>query len=430
MRPSTALVLACLFVTGTAAADSLTLKEAVSRALQHAPELRITLAQQEKAHQSYREARAQYIPTVTVGSGLAATRGFPMALEGAAPSVFQVVSSSTLFNRSQRAAVDEARIMWRAAEHGAGQRADDIAWKTASAYLELNKLQRSVEFARKEMEASERMREAVEAQVTEGRAIPLEGIKARLAVARQRQLLGQIEGQTAALEAMLRGLTGMPSEQRIETVDTTVPIPPERLPAAGMEAAVERALQTSAELKRLATEVEARQAGVRSAKMLRWPQLDLIGQYAVLSRLNNYEDFFRRFERHNLELGVSARFTVFDGKRIDARVGQAEADLMQARAALEAARNDLAVNLRQSWQQLQQFRQTAEIAKLELDVARESLNVTLARFQEGRAAAPELDQARAEESGKWLSYLDAHYGVERAQLDLLRQTGDLAAALR
>ncbi len=414
----------------------LTLQQAVNRAIENSPDLRAAHAQQEKAHEAYREARAQFVPNLVVGSGLAATRGFPLSIEGSAPSLFQVQSSALLLNLPQRHAITESRQMWRAAESGASARGDEIAWRTASVYLELHKTKRSLEFARREVESATRIEQAVAERVREGRDIPLESTKARLAVARLRQRLTALEGQAAVLETTLRGLTGIPAGEPMETVEIAAPLAGQpgaflsgSLPLS-VEAAVERAMATHAELKRLALEVEARESRVRSERAQRWPQIDLVGQYAVLTRANNYDRFFRDFERHNAQVGMAMRFTVFDGKRIDARVGQAEAGLMQARAELAAARNDLTVETARAFRQAEQSAAAREVARLELDVARESLNIALARFEEGRIPAQELEQARAEESTRWIGFLDAGFQLDRARLDLLRRTGNLLASLR
>lgn len=430
MHRGKATLVVWLALAAVAAAEPLTLKEAISRALQNAPEVRMALAQQEKSRQAWREAKAQFIPSVTIGSGVAATRGFPMSIEGAAPSIFQVVSNSMLFNRPQRYLVGEAQNMWRAAEAGGESRQQEIVWKTAAAYLELNKAQRSLEYARREAASAQRIEDAVAAQVEEGRAIPLDGIRARLASVKQQQAITELEGQIEALQAMLRGLTGMAPGQPIDAVNATLPEAALKLPGQGAEAAVTRAMQANSELRRLALEVDARESRVRAEKAQRWPQLDLVGQYAILSRFNNYDAFFRKFERNNAQLGFSARFSIFDGKKIDARVGQAEADLAQARAALQAARNEVALEIRRAYRQVRQLEGAQEVAKLELNVARESLNITLARFQEGRVPPVDLERSRAEESARWVAFLDANFALERARLDLLRQTGELAAALR
>ena len=419
-----------LFLPAALLAEPLTLKQAVELALENSPEIRLSAAQQEKAQQSFREARTQFMPNVVVGSGLAGTIGFPLSMEGAAPSLFQFNSSALLFNRPQKHAIEEARLMWQAAGSGAQSRTDEIIWKTAAIYLELDKTRRSLGFARREVESAARLEQVVGAQVQEGREIPLEAAKARLAAARQRQSAADLEAQAGILESALRGLTGIPAGQSIETIETPLPAPPLPAAADALQSAIERALEDNAELKRLRQEVAARQQRVQSERAQRWPQADLIGQYAVLSRANNYDRFFRDFQRQNAQIGMSLRLTVFDGHRISARVGQAQADLMQAQAALAAARNDLALEVRKACQAVRQRETAREVAKMSLDVARESAGVVLARFQEGRVSARELEQAHSEEAANWLAFLDADFALERARLDLLRQTGGLRAALR
>ena len=61
-----------------------------------------------------REARDPFTPRIVVGSGLAYTSGFPMSIEGSAPSVLNVNAQSFLFNPAQRQFVKAARIDWSA----------------------------------------------------------------------------------------------------------------------------------------------------------------------------------------------------------------------------------------------------------------------------------------------------------------------------
>ena len=71
-----------------------------------------------------------------------------------------------------------------------------------------------------------------------------------------------------------------------------------------------------------------------------------------------------------------------------------------------------------------------DVARLDLDVAREQLSVNLALLQEGRILLSQVEESRIAESGKWMAFYDAQYAVERARWNLARQTGDLLAALR
>src|SRR5215470_10340198 len=49
------------------------------------------------------------LPRLVVGSGLAYTNGFPMSIEGSAPSIVQARASQYLFNRPQNYAIAQAK---------------------------------------------------------------------------------------------------------------------------------------------------------------------------------------------------------------------------------------------------------------------------------------------------------------------------------
>ena len=406
----------------------LTLKQAVEMALARNPEVQIAHAQEERARQAVREARSSFIPSFVLGSGLAYTNGFPLSIEGSAPSVVNLVGNGQVLNIPQRHAIREAQALERAGASGATSRINDVVWRTAGAYLELDRAARSLEVARREATSLQKMEQWVAERVQGGLEIPLELTRARLATARNRQRLVALEGQAATQEGVLRALLGLPADQPIRTV-------PDSLPPAVAEAKDEAraaglALENNPELKRLAQEVQAKESRVQAERAQRWPQMDLVAQYSVLSRFNNYDRFFRSFQRNNYELGLAMRLPVFNGTRISARVGQAEAELTQARQALENARRNTALDVHRIFQRVRESEAAREVAQLELEVARENSTVSLARYQEGRISARELEQARLEESSRWSALLDAGFELDRTRLELLKTTGEIARALQ
>src|SRR5947209_800848 len=54
-----------------------------------------------KARQAVRSARDPFFPRLVVGSGLAYSNGFPMSIEGSAPSIVQAQARAFIFNRPQ-----------------------------------------------------------------------------------------------------------------------------------------------------------------------------------------------------------------------------------------------------------------------------------------------------------------------------------------
>src|SRR5215813_13489533 len=81
-------------------AEPLPLKRAVELALSHGSAA--TDTDEQRAFASYHEARNQYIPQFVVGSGLGKSWGFPLSLEGSAPSILNLNAQSALFSPALR----------------------------------------------------------------------------------------------------------------------------------------------------------------------------------------------------------------------------------------------------------------------------------------------------------------------------------------
>jgi len=69
---------------------------------------------------------------------------------------------------------------------------------------------------------------------------------------------------------------------------------------------------------------------------------------------------------------------------------------------------------------------TREVARLDLKLAQESLQLMQAKFDQGRATLRDIEQARLDESDKWVAFLDADFARQQGQLTLLQATGQLA----
>ena len=106
---SKAALLLCFVALLRAEVRPMTLRQAVEAAMKQSPEVALARLDEEKARQSVRIARDPFTPRVTVGSGLAYSNGFPMSIEGSAPSIVQARASQFLFNRQQSFTIAQAR---------------------------------------------------------------------------------------------------------------------------------------------------------------------------------------------------------------------------------------------------------------------------------------------------------------------------------
>jgi len=383
--------------------------------------------EEQKAAEAVRIARDPFSPKVVVGSGLAYTQGFPMSVEGSAPSVFQARAIQSLYNKPKSYEVAAARETVRGTTIDTAVRRDEVAHRTSLLYLQAQRAARGGEASRQLIATSEKLSSTVQARVSEGRDLPIESRRADLRLAQARQRLADFEAVRDQTEAALAVVLGFSPEDRVRATSDEREAP--ELPA-DESASVEAALANSKEVKRIESAMQVRGLEARAARASWIPQMDLIAQYGLFAKFNNYEDYFRQFQRNNGQIGASISFPVFAGKGADARAVQAELEVRRLRIQANALRDRITLDTRKAFQDLRRSESARELAKLDLDVTREQLTVLLAQSQEGRTTVRQVEEVRAAETEKWLAYYDALNAVESAQIELLRHTGTILTAVR
>src|SRR6202035_2206015 len=132
-------------------------------------------------------------------------------------------------------------------------------------------------------------------------------------------------------------------------------------------------------------------------------------------KFNNYATYFNAFQRNNAQIGVSFQLPLLAGPGVGAQVAQTQIDIDHLKLEMNSARNRIATDLQQAFRNAAKAQSAAEVARLDLEVARDQVSVDLAQMQEGRLAMRLLEEARIVENAKWIALYDAQYAVEKAQ---------------
>jgi outer membrane protein TolC len=336
----------------------------------------------------------------------------------------QANAIATIFNRPQSFQVAQAKEDARGAAIAVTAKRDQVAFRVTSLFLEAERAARLGSLVRKAVESQQAVLDTVRAQVAEGRVLPLAEKQAALALARASQAAEILDDDLAAAETSLAIALGFSAGDRVH------PAGPDRsLPAlpASQEQAIQIALDSNAELRQLQSRMMSKELERRGAKAARLPRMDLVAQYGMLAQFNNYADFFQKFQRNNVQLGVSFQVPVFSP--VSGQISQTDADLNRLRVELASARNRIAANIQASFRDAGKAETAATVARLDLEVARAQLDVTLAQLQEGRAPLRQVEEARLLENDKWMAFHDAQFTVEKARWNVLLATGGLLPAI-
>jgi outer membrane protein TolC len=420
-------LVAAITVAAKAETYTLTLKQAVDRAAAQNPEVVMARLDQIRADQGVRVAKDPFSPHVGGGSGLAYSYGFPLSIEGSAPAIFETKASESLYNRPQSYAVAQAKENAKGAGLAAGEKHDDIVYQVATMYVDLDRTGKLEDSLAKQVESLQKVLQTIDARVELGRELPVAKQEAAVNLLRAQQRLENLRADRDYAARSLAAALGY------TPADTVQPAPVERAPLAipaNEEAALQAALASSKELKRLDSRFQAKVLEVKGDNAQRLPRVDLVAQYALLSQYSNYSEYFVKFQRNNAELGASIQIPILTGSGVKAQAAEAETDKQHIRAEEQVLRNRIALDVHRDFQELAKANMTNRLAKAELDLAHAQLSVLLAQMNEGRATLRQVEDARFAEDEKWVAFCDAQYGDEKARLSLLNQTGQLMAALQ
>jgi outer membrane protein TolC len=400
------------------AAEPLTLKRAVQLALSRGAAAGST--DEQRALYSYQEARNQYIPQLIVGSGLGASWGFPLTLEGSAPSIVNVNSQSSIYNPSLREFVHSAKTEWQASTFQTKDQRAQLIQDTVLAYAELNKWESMMDHLRQEQVDTTKSEQIVSQRIDAGIDSPAMLNQAKLAVARVRMRAAEVQGSIDILRNRLSQLTGI-SASEIETSTESIPSLPEVKQEDNL---VTRAVEVSPTVQIAQTHAMAQAFKAKGEHRALLPSVDFAAQYALLGKYNNYQDFYLSFQRHNATVGVAIRFPFFNLSQ-RARAQAADAELVRARHNAETAKNKVSDETLRLQRSVEQLAAAQEVASLEYQIAQSNVDATQVRVDASTASLHEMDDARNQSNERYHILQSANFELQRARIALLRATGEL-----
>jgi outer membrane protein TolC len=398
----------------------LTFRAAIELALRNSTATAISQADWERARATVNQARDLYIPQVTAGAALGYSHGFPLSLEGSAPSLFNVNIQGFLLNSAQldyiRAAKSDAETT---AAHNSDRR-NDLIMETALDYMQLDLLESSLTVQGEQHDSAAKLQDIVEQRVQAGLDSQVDLKRAKLAVARTRLDIAQTHTAADQLRLRLSQLTGLPVSA-IQTSTESIP----QLPAVSQDddlAAQAAANNTAVKIADGVAKTKDFRAEAER-KLLR-PTVDLAGQYAILAKYNNYDAFFKTFERNNLSIGVVVRFPFFNASQ-KASASAARFDAVKARQEARGVKEQVSAETLRMQRSVQQLIAARDVAQLEHQIAEADIDTVHARIESGGGSLKDEQNARVAEHEHYTAYLSASFDLDKAQVQLLRQTGEL-----
>ena len=400
--------------------NPLPFRTAIELALKNSAASGIARADAQRARAVYLQNRDLFLPQVTLGSGLAWSHGFPLSLEGSAPSIVDLNSQAFLFNAAQREFMKAAKGDVSATTAQNADRRNDVILETALDYIQLDLLESSLNVQREQQQVAGKFEEVVNQRVQAGLDAPLEMTRARLASARTRMQMAETRAAMDQLRLRLSQLTGLPQNSIITSTES---IP--EFPAVSQDADLApEAVKNNPAVKVAEETAKAKAFRAKGEEKQFYPAVELVAHFAVLARYNTYDQFFLKFQRENAAVGVAIRFPFFNPAQ-RATTESARADAMKAQKEAQNVKEQVSTETLRLQRSVQQLSASRDVLKLEHQLAEADIETTHEKIQAGTATLKDEQNSRITEHERYAAYLNSSFDLDKAQVQLLRQIGQL-----
>jgi outer membrane protein TolC len=421
-----ALPLLAFAAIASVAPAQLSLSTAVDLALRSNPRVLGAQADVSKATAQIQETHDVYIPTLSAGAGLGQAYGYSEY----PPTLFTMSSGSLVFNIAQQSYIRSARAGLKAAQLSLEDTREQVAEDTALAFIALDHDQQRSQAIAQQYGFANSLAAIVQERADAGQDTQTDLIQAKLT---QKQLLFKkltAEDDTAYDREHLARLIGLPPDSL--TTDSNFPSAPAEpdQPATAQPGEYANPAVASAFANADARLLQAK----GDAKFRYWPTINMVAQY---NRYATFTNSFKtldglygnRLTANEEVFGVQIALPLFDKERQD--TGHASSDIA-ARALHDAQQAQIVAldgqaRLSHSVSELQA---QADIAALQQQLAQLNLEGIQLKLQSGNPDGPQMTpkdelSARIAERDDYLAVVDASFQLHQAEIQLLRQRGQL-----
>src|SRR5262245_16056072 len=447
--PGRVVALAIALVAATAgrglpADSSLTLSEAVSRALQQGAEARVARLEAEQADSALGEARSIYWPKAEVTSNAGWSnrqndtidtisgsdcpdqsqtclhKRYPLSALGSNASWLSVYIDQVLFDLSLWHGVERVELEREAAAVKETQERESISYAVTEQYLTVLRLQRLAQLDARRVSETEWLDQQATHLLEAGRALEAEREQVALTLeeARAQEAAQQLELEDARL-SLWRAIGGSAdAEPQFELAADSVPAG-----TAPAEPGADDMLVAVPELRILDLRRRMEEATLAAARAERYPTLSMRGGY--------FHYGTKRFDAFETEvaIGVDLHVPVFNGFKTSSAIAGASSALEAARLRYDAMRESKRSRLRELGRRLASTQKQPELAERRARLAAQRRRLADLALQGQRGTVSEALPARAEVDRDERAAIDAYFDRILLWATFEREAGALTTAL-
>jgi outer membrane protein TolC len=312
-----------------------------------------------------------------------------------------------------------AKEIARANELSVADARDLIVLAVGGTYLQVIAAKARIDAARAQLTTAEALYKQASEQRAAGVVAQTDLNRSQIQLLTQQQRLVSLENDYAKLKITLARLAGLPPNDQYEISDL---VPFAEAPPLTLADALRQAFEQRSDLKAAEAQVEAAERARSAARAERFPSFGVRADYGVIG--TNPSQAHGTFS-----VVGTVRVPIWQGGRTQGQTEIAEAALTQRRAELEDVKGRIEGEVRNAFFDLQAAASQVAVARKNIQVTTQNLDLTRQRFDAGVSDNVEVVQSQEALSTAHTDYINSVFAHNLAKLSLARAIGRAAEAL-
>jgi outer membrane protein TolC len=290
---------------------------------------------------------------------------------------------------------------------------DLIALAVSSAYLQVVSGGARVDSARAQVATAQATYQQAVDRHDAGVAARIDVTRSQVELQTEQQRLTSVENDLAKQKIAFGRLIGLPPAQEFTLTDA-LPFAP--LNDITIEQALARATANRADIKAAEAQIHAAELTKRAAEAERLPSISVGADYGVIGvdPTNSHGTF---------SLTGSVKMPIWNGRRVQGDIEQADAALEQRRAEYQDLRGRIDAEIRTAFLDLNSAASQVKVADSNRTLAADTLQQARDRFAAGVADTVEVVQAQESVAAAEQDYIASLYTHNLAKATLARSMG-------
>ena len=419
---------------------AISLQQAVNIALEKNPQRKAALADVRAAAATLNDARSNLLPRISF-SETATRSDDPVYVFGSklrqqrftsADFALNVLNTplpygnfGTRFDGSwnlfdsfaTRHGIDRAREMKNAAGHQLDRADQEIVFRVVDSYYAVLLSQKRLEVAEQSMNTAKAILDRSKNRYESGVVVQSDYLSAQVRFATRKEDAIRARNDLAFARAQLATAMGLPAKNEFTPAEN---LAEKTFPAVSVEEAEKQAEQMRPDLSALRSQEAAQQQSVALAKSSFGPRVSAFAGWEA-----DNPTFVAGGGGNNWTAGLQLQFDLFTGGAKRAQLSRERALQDKLAASRERAINEIHLEVRRAYYDLDSARQQIDVARSSVDESQEGLRINQNRYGSGLATITDLLGAEDASRLSQMDYWQAVYRYYTSYAALQLATGTL-----